>query len=99
MMGFAQRAFRRAERTVAGPIERFVESDAAIDAILRLTGVQGDIQRQMGRVLDAYLHLWQLPSLRDVRRLSQQLAQVERRVRELSREGAQPPGESDGRSR
>ena len=85
------RAFRRAERTVAQPLERFVVSATAVDAIVRLAGLQAGVQRRADRAMTAYLHLWHLPSLTDVRRLSQQVSQLERRVRELSREEATPP--------
>jgi hypothetical protein len=85
------RAFRRAERTVAGPLERLVVSATAVDAIVRLAGVQADVQRRAERTMTASLHLFHLPSLTDVRRLSQQMSQLERRLRELSREEATPP--------
>jgi hypothetical protein len=94
------RAFRRAERAVAAPLERVVESDPGVDVIVRLTALRSRIERDVGRALSAGLHLWQLPSVGDVRRLSQQVAVLERRVRELSREDAEPPappGEGDGR--
>ena len=38
--------------------------------------------------MTAYLHLWNLPSLTDVRRLSRQMAYLERRVREQDRKAA-----------
>jgi hypothetical protein len=85
------RAFRRAERTVARPLEHVVVSPTAVDAIVRLAAMQAGVQRRAERALTAYLHLWHLPSLTDVRRLSQQMSQLERRIRELSREEATPP--------
>jgi hypothetical protein len=92
--------FRRAERRVARPLERFVESEAAVDTVVRLAGLQAAAQRRAERAVTAYLHLWHLPSLTDVRRLSQQMSQLDRRVRELSREDAVPPDgkERDGRA-
>jgi hypothetical protein len=88
-------AFRSAERRVARPLERFVESPVAVDAIVRLAGLQATAQRHAERALTAYLHLWHLPSLTDVRKLSRQMSQLERRVRELSREEAVPPTEEE----
>jgi hypothetical protein len=78
-------AFRRAERTVAQPLERWVQSELAVDALIYVTGLQNDLRRQAGRAMTAYLHLWNLPSLTDVRRLSRQMAYLERRVREQDR--------------
>jgi hypothetical protein len=91
MASLPMRAFRRAERTVARPLERLVVRPAAVEGIVRLTGLQADAQRRAERALTAYLHLWHLPSLTDVRRLSQQMSQLDRRVRELSREETTPP--------
>jgi hypothetical protein len=97
MAGTPARAFRRVERRVARPLERLVESEGAIDAIVRLAGVQAGVQRRAERAITAYLHLWHLPSLTDIRRLSQQMSYLERRVRELSREAAEPPAEQGSR--
>jgi hypothetical protein len=78
--------FRRVERTVAAPLERWVQSDPAVDALIRLVGLQTEARRQTERAIAAYLHLFNVPALTDVRRLSQQMAYLERRVRELGRE-------------
>jgi hypothetical protein len=80
------RGFRRVERAVARPLEQWAQSDTAIDGLIRLVGLQNEGRRQAERAIAAYLHLWNLPALTDVRRLSQQMAYLERRVRELSRE-------------
>jgi hypothetical protein len=94
------KGFRRVERAVAGPLEEWVQRDTAIDAMIRLVALRGDVQRQVERALTAYLHLWHAPSLTDVRRLSQQLAYLDRRVRELSREpDARPVNGSGARPR
>jgi hypothetical protein len=99
MPSLPARAFRRAERTVAKPLERLVESETVIDALIRATALQGRAQRRVERGMRAYLHFWNVPALSDVRRLSQQMAYLERRVRELSRETAEPPVEErDGRA-
>ena len=80
------KAFRRVERGVGRPLEEWVRSDATIAALIRLLELQRGAQRRTERVLRAYLHLWNLPALSDVRALSRQLAQMDRRLRELSRE-------------
>jgi hypothetical protein len=79
-------AFRRVEGVVAKPLERFAQSEPAIDAMIRLLAFQGDARRLAERTLSAYLHALNIPALTDIRRLSRQMALLERRVRELSRE-------------
>jgi hypothetical protein len=85
------RAFKRVERTIGDPLERVAESPAAIEAMIRSSGLRRDVELRAERVLRFYLHLFNLPALSDVRRLSQQVAYLERRVRELSRENDTTP--------
>jgi hypothetical protein len=80
------KGFRRVERAVAGPLEHWVQSETAIDAIVRAVALQVEVQRQVERGLRAYLHLWNLAALTDVRRVAQQVAHLDRQVRELSRD-------------
>jgi hypothetical protein len=87
------RAFERAERAVGDPLERLAESPATIELMIRTAELRRDIELRTERVLRFYLHLFNLPALSDVRRLSQQVAYLERRVRELSRDDDTPtPG-------
>ena len=85
------RAFKRAERAVGDPLEQLAESRAAIEAMIRTAELRRDVELRAERLLRFYLHLFNLPALSDVRRLSQQVAHLERRVRELSREADTPP--------
>ena len=78
--------FRRVERAVAGPLERWVQSETAIDALVRAAVVQNEVQRQIERGLRSSLHLLNLPSLTDVRQIAQQMSYLDRQVRELGRE-------------
>lgn len=78
-------AFRRVERKIGGPLEGLVQHDDVIAAMIRLSALEGGARRRVERVLRLHLHLLNLPALTDVRRLSQQLASVERSTRELSR--------------
>jgi len=84
-------AFKRAERAVGDPLERIAQSPAAIEAMIRTAALRRDVELRAERVLRFYLHLFNLPALSDVRRLSQQVAHLERRVRKLSREADTPP--------
>jgi hypothetical protein len=78
--------FRRVERTVAGPLERWVQSETAIDALVRAAALQVGVQRQIERGLRTSLHLLNLPALTDVRRIAQQMSYLDRQLRELGRE-------------
>jgi hypothetical protein len=68
---------------VGRPLERWVQSDGTIEWIIRLTALQREAERRLERNVSRVLHLWYVPALGDVRRLSEQVAQLDRRVREL----------------
>jgi hypothetical protein len=80
-----RQAFDAVDRRVSGPMERAAGSDAFHDAVtvgLRLQArVRGRVERESRRAL----HLLNLPSHTDVRRLSEQLAALRRDLRELER--------------
>jgi hypothetical protein len=80
-----RQAFDAVDRRVSGPAERAVGSDAFHDALalgLRLQArVRGRVERESRRAL----HLLNLPSNTDVRRLSEQVAALRRELRELER--------------
>lgn len=91
------------ERPVGRQLERWVQTEPVVAAVIRLVDLQGDVQRQIERTLRLYLHLWNLPALSDVRRMSQQLALLDRRLRgleraleELEREDAERRGAGRG---
>jgi hypothetical protein len=80
-----RQAFDAVERRVAGPAERTVRTDAFNDvltvAIRSSRAVQRAIERRSRRVL----HLANLPTATDVKRLAEQNAQLHREIRELQR--------------
>jgi hypothetical protein len=89
MTALWRKAFDAMERPITAASESWVQSDIFID----LTAVVFRLQRRMlGEVhqgTDRWLQLWGWPSRADVLRLSNQVAGLERQVRDLRREGEQ----------
>jgi polyhydroxyalkanoate synthesis regulator phasin len=54
--------------------------------------VQRRLQTRVRRSLDVWLGLWHLPSRTDVARVSNEIAALERQVRELRAEVGRPKG-------
>ena len=81
-----RQAFDAMERRVAGPTESAVRSDLFNDAValtFRLQRrVQGEIERRSRRAL----HSVNLPAASDIKRVSEQVATLERQVRSLRHE-------------
>jgi hypothetical protein len=87
----------RAERAIGGRVESAVHSDAYFDLITEvnrsralLTGTVEGISRRL-------LHLANIPAGTDIRRVREQLARMERRILELSKdlEDARAANDSD----
>lgn len=81
-----RRAFDGVERRVAGPLESGVQSDAFADAVSLLVRSQDRLAREFQRRSGGMLGMVNLPVGSDVKRLSQQVASLERQVRELSKQ-------------
>ena len=81
-----RRAFDTAERTVAGPLEGAVKSDVFADGVALAFAVRRRVGREVERQSRRALHRVNLPAASDMRRISQQLAVLERQVRSLSHE-------------
>jgi hypothetical protein len=76
----------RLERAVGGPVEAAVHSDTYFDVV-------SELNRGTRRVTDAVesvsrrgLHLLNLPAGTDIRRVREQLARMERRLLQMSKE-------------
>ena len=86
MTALWRKAFDKIERPLAAGSETWIQSDTFMD----MTAVMFRIQRRMtGEVREAterWLGLWGWPSRADVVRLSNQVASLERQVRDLRRE-------------
>jgi hypothetical protein len=87
----------RLERAVGGPVETAVRSDAYFDVVSglnrgsrRLTGAVEGVSRRG-------LHLLNLPAGSDIRRLREQLARMDRRLVQISKELEQLEHETERR--
>jgi len=90
-------AFDTLERPVGAASETWVQSDVFMDTLALSWKVQRRFAREMHRGLGLWLGLWDLPRRSDVTSLVTQVANLERQVRQLSRElerreGDDPPG-------
>ena len=79
-------AFDAIERPVTSASERWVQSDTFMDGFALAWRVQRRVDREVKRGLDIWLGAWRLSTRADVDRLSREIAQLERQVRELRRE-------------
>lgn len=83
-----RRAFDQVERAVGRPLEDAVASRRYVDAVVLSMKLQLAINRRLRRTVDrqfgAVLHLVNLPTRSDVRRLSRQLTVVTGELRALA---------------
>src|SRR4051794_20206663 len=82
-----RRTFDSVDRRVAVPIESAARSDAFGDALTLAWRLRGRAQREVEKRTRRALHLVNLPTATDVRRLSEQVAALRREVRELEEPG------------
>lgn len=86
MTALWRKAFDAMERPITAASESWVQSDTFMD----ITAVSFRVQRRMlsevHQATERWLELWGWPSRTDVIRLSNQVASLERQVRDLRRE-------------
>jgi predicted thioesterase len=80
------RVVLRAERVVGSRVEAAVRSDTYFDLVAELTRTKALLTGSVEGVSKRIWHLANLPAGTDVRRVREQLARMERRVVELSKE-------------
>ena len=90
-------AFDTVERPIGAASEAWVQSDVFMDSLALTWKVQKRFAREMHRGLGLWLGLWDLPRRSDVSALVTQVANLERQVRQMSRElerreRTDPPG-------
>ena len=78
-----RRTFDTVDRRVAGPVEAAARSEAFGDALTLAWRLRARAQREVEKRTRRVLHLVNLPTATDVRRLSEQVAALRREVREL----------------
>jgi hypothetical protein len=86
----------RLERAVGTQVEAAVRSDAYFDLLAQATKLRARLMRATEEATTEWLHLWNLPSSSDVRRLREQLSRVERRLAEVAKDLADREEERDG---
>ena len=75
--------FDAVDRRVAGPVEAGARSDAFEDLVAVSWRLSRRVQRGLERRSRGVLHLMNLPTATDVRRLSEQVAALRRELREM----------------
>jgi polyhydroxyalkanoate synthesis regulator phasin len=78
-----RQAFDAVDRRIAGPVEGAARSDAFGDLLALTVRAERRLQREVERRTRRVLHFANLPTATDVRRLSEQVAELRRELREL----------------
>jgi hypothetical protein len=81
-----RQAFDAVEGRVAPPAERAVQTDLFADAVALAFRGRRRIEREIERQSRRALHLVNLPTATDVKRVSEQLAALQRQTRALERQ-------------
>ena len=81
-----RRAFDAVEQSVGPQLEQAVKTEQFADVAAAVARLQGQLQRRTERFMRRSWHFWNLPAGSDVKRMSEQLASLERRVRDLSKQ-------------
>jgi hypothetical protein len=93
-----RRLFDAVEQTVSPQLEQFVRTDQFADLAAVVARMQSDMQRRAERAMRQAWHFWNLPTGSDVKRVSEQLASLERRVRDLAKQLDDQGGFTNGKS-
>ena len=78
-----RQAFDAVDRRIAGPVEGAARSDVFGDVVALTVRAERRLRRELERRTRRALHLANLPTATDVRRLSEQVAELRRELREL----------------
>jgi hypothetical protein len=76
----------RLERAIAAPVEAAVHSDAYFDVVAELNRGSRRLTDAVESVSKRGLHLLNLPAGTDIRRVREQLARMDRRLVQMSKE-------------
>jgi hypothetical protein len=76
----------RAERAIGGPVEAAVRSETYFDAVTELNRGRRRLTDALESVSKRGLHLLNLPAGTDIRRVREQLARMDRRLLQMSKE-------------
>jgi hypothetical protein len=81
-----RQAFDAVERPIASASEAWVQTDTFMDMLAVTVKVQRKVTARVERALEAWVGAWGMPTRADVTALVNQVASLERKVRELERE-------------
>ncbi len=84
------------ERPVSRAAQTWMQSDTFMDGFAITWRLQRRVGAEVRRGLDLWLQAWQLPTRTDVHRLSNEIAGLERQVRDLRGELEQAGDARDG---
>ena len=95
-------AVHRLERAVGEPIEKAVRTDTYFDVVTKATRASAKARRKVVGTSTKVLHVLNLPTDSDMRRMREQLARMERRLNQLSEDVSEldepsPPPKSRAR--
>jgi hypothetical protein len=86
----------RLERAIGAPVETAVHSDVYFDVVSELNRGTRRLTGALESVSKRGLHLLNLPAGTDIRRLREQLARMDRRLLQISKELERLEHERDG---
>lgn len=75
---------QRLDRTVTPPADAFVRTSLFADSVAALTRLEVQVRRRLERQTTSCMHLLNLPTAGDVKRVRAQLAVMEARMRDLN---------------
>lgn len=84
-----RKAFDAIERPLAAGSEAWIQSETFMDLATHSVRLQRRMLREVGNATERWLHLFGYVSRGDVLRLSNQVASLERQIRDLRREAEQ----------
>jgi polyhydroxyalkanoate synthesis regulator phasin len=103
MTSLWRQAFDVIERPLAAGSESWVQSKTFMDLAAVTIKVQRRLTAEGQRMTEQWLHAWGMPARGDLFRLINQVASLERQVRDLERElqqrGDRPPARQPGPAR
>jgi hypothetical protein len=77
---------RRFERAIGVPVESAVRSDAYFDFVTQANRARARMTRTVEDLSEQWLHLFNMPSASEIRRLREQLGRVERQVNRVEKD-------------
>jgi polyhydroxyalkanoate synthesis regulator phasin len=81
-----KRAFDLAEKAIAPRLEAAVRTEQFAETASALTKLQKNSKKQISAAGQQTMHAWNIPTAIDVAKLSAQIVELERRVRDLSKQ-------------